>query len=186
MPREDLRRTLARVYLKLDEEMLDFSVNQVREYADMTNSQAIKDDIKKEVTRGWLAEHNHGKRFRYSVTPKGRVGFRSAMDAINVAGETAGDNISILIDRFGPNWKGRYPLEEEYQKHPRWFLKARVPWLVSDCFYYNGCNRKGSQEVFPGTKDPLDGWIITQSSGIERERYLTVEIEELLLVAVSN
>jgi len=184
MAGSDIRRTLARVYLKLNEEMLDFSIHRIMEYADMTNSQTIKDDVKVNVGRGWLTEHKHGKRKKYSVAH--RHGFNDLMNAINVAGETAGDNISILIDRFGPNWEGRYPLEEEYQKHPRWFLKARVPWLISDCFYYNGYNRKGSQEVFPGTKDPLDGWIITQSSGIERERYLTVEIEELLLVAASN
>ena len=92
----------------------------------------------------------------------------------------AGDNITILIGRFSSHWCGRVPLEEEYDKFSRSFLKARVPWLTSDEFYLFGCNRRGAHTNFPGSSQPLNGWNPTSAGRTARDRYLSEDLEELL------
>ena len=47
------------------------------------------------------------------------------------------------MKRYGDQWPGNNTLEFELEMWPEQFVKARLPWLVSDHFYHDGYNRRG-------------------------------------------
>jgi hypothetical protein len=57
--------------------------------------------------------------------------------------------VDILIKRYEMNWDGDVELSYEWGSWPEWFILNRLPWLVSEDFFWPN-NRSGSQP--PGAK----------------------------------
>lgn len=55
--------------------------------------------------------------------------------------------VDILIKRYEMNWDGDVSLSYEWGSWPEWFILNRLPWLVSEDFFWPN-NRSGS--VPPG------------------------------------
>ena len=176
---------LARGILQLEQDILEWNRNNLRDHMGFSNYRDVNACIETLVSNKHVNVRREGKVHFYRSTGSGEIWLNNKKEGGSASVETAaGDNISILIDRFGCNWAGRLPLEEEYTKFSHQFIRRRVPWLLSDDFYLCGVNRKGSHKVFPGTNNPLNGWDSSSSGRTARDRYLSKGFEELLLQEV--
>jgi|TARA_B110000902_G_C13921887_1_gene442428 hypothetical protein len=178
---------MSRGILQLEMEVLEWNRKMLIDHMGYSNYRDINAFIDMLISNKHVKSSSEGKNPDYRSTGSGEVWLQSKKEgkpANTDETAAAGDNISILIDRFSCNWGGRLPLEEEYTKYTTPFLRQRVPWLISDEFYLYGVNRQGSHEVFPGTTNPLNGWHNSSSSRTARDRYLSLSIEELLLQEV--
>ena len=178
---------MSRGILQLEMENLLWNRKMLMDHMGYKGYREVNNFIDALVRQKHLTCEQEGKLMWYRSTGTGNIwlnhtkdGTSSGHKAVAPTKPAAGDNITILIDRFASNWCGRVPLEEEYSKFSRSFLKARVPWLTSDEFYLFGCNRKGAHSVFPGSSQPLNGWNPTSAGRSARNRYLSEDIEELL------
>lgn len=54
--------------------------------------------------------------------------------------------VDILIKRYEMNWDGDVSLTYEWGSWPEWFILNRLPWLVSEDFFWPN-NRSGSTPV---------------------------------------
>ena len=174
---------LARGILQLEQEELLWTRGMLMNHMGYKNYRDINKFLDTLITNKHVTEERDGKVNWYRSTGSGNIWLTNKKEGTSSTTEqqaAAGDNISILIDRFCSNWCGRIPLQEEYTKFPHSFLKARVPWLTSDEFYLFGCNRQGNHAVFPGSSHPLNGWTTTSAGRTARNRYLSEDLEELL------
>ena len=172
---------LARGILQLEQEVLQWNRKQLMDHMGYKNYRDVNAFIDTLVSNKHVTHQKDGKVDFYRSTGAGEIWLNNKKEGNSTASDNAaGDNITILIDRYGCNWKGRIPLEEEYTKFTKQFLRRRVPWLTSDEFYLYGCNRQGSHLTFPGTNHPLNGWNNSSSGRTARDRYLSIDIEELL------
>ena len=177
---------MSRGILQLEMEVLEWNRKMLIDHMGYSNYRDINAFIDMLISNKHVKSSQKEKILTIDLLVREKYGFRVKRRKPIITDETAaaGDNISILIDRFSCNWGGRLPLEEEYTKYTTPFLRQRVPWLISDEFYLYGVNRQGSHEVFPGTTNPLNGWHNSSSSRTARDRYLSLSIEELLLQEV--
>lgn len=175
---------MARGILQLQQDMLQWNRNILMEHMGYKNYRDVNAFIETLVSNKHVNVHREGKKESYRTTGSGEIWLVNTKERGSNVETAAGDNISILIDRFGCNWGGRLPLEEEYTKFSQQFIRRRVPWLLSDEFYLCGVNRQGSHKVFPGTTNPLNGWDNSSSGRTARDRYLSKGFEELLLKEV--
>jgi hypothetical protein len=176
---------MSRGILQLEMEELQWNRKMLMDHMGYRNYRDINAFLDILITNKHVTCQKDGKIEWFRSSGPGNIWLNAKKEGNNklmqATGEpAAGDNISILIDRFTSNWCGRIPLEEEYNKFSRSFLKARVPWLTSDEFYLFGCNRRGNHLVFPGSTTPLNGWNPTSAGRTARNRYLSVDLEELL------
>jgi len=74
-----------------------------------------------------------------------------------------------LIATYRIHWKGNLELEEELELWPVHFMKARLPWLVSDDFFNEGFNRRGEYREFQDR--PMFGWSDMDSQKAFRRDY---------------
>jgi len=181
---EQKRVDMARGILRLEQDELLWTRKMLLDHMGYKNYRDVNAFVDKLKQNKHVTVQQDGKIEWFRSSGPGNIWLNAKKEGNNIMQATgepaAGDNISILIDRFTSNWCGRIPLEEEYSKFSRSFLKARVPWLTSDEFYLFGCNRQGAHAVFPGSTTPLNGWNPTSAGRTARNRYLSVDLEELL------
>lgn len=60
------------------------------------------------------------------------------------------------IDLFKVEWRGNNTLEFELDMWTEQFMRARLPWLMSDDFFNEGYNRRGEYREFQ--ERPMFGW----------------------------
>jgi len=75
--------------------------------------------------------------------------------------------VDILIKRYEVNWSGDVSLTYEWGSWPEWFILNRLPWLVSEDFFWPN-NRSGSTPVGP------EGPVRSKYYGYYRSEELTV------------
>lgn len=46
------------------------------------------------------------------------------------------ESIDFLLSKYGKNWRGEIPLNQEWKSFPEWFVLNRLPWLCYDHFYW--------------------------------------------------
>jgi len=176
---------MSRGILELEMEELLWNRKMLMDHMGYKNYRDVTNFIDVLIKQKHLKCVQEGKVEWYRSTGSGNIWLTNTKEGVSSPLSTAekpaaGDNITILIDRFSSHWCGRVPLEEEYSKFSRSFMKARVPWLTSDEFYLFGCNRRGAHTNFPGSSQPLNGWNPTSAGRTARDRYLSEDLEELL------
>ena len=75
--------------------------------------------------------------------------------------------VDILIKRYEMNWDGDVSLTYEWGSWPEWFILNRLPWLVSEDFFWPN-NRSGSTPGGP------EGPVRSKYYGYYRTKELTV------------
>ena len=165
---------MARGILQLEQEVLLWNRKQLLDHMGYKNYRDVNKFIETLISNKHVTHTKDGKLDFYRSTGSGEIWLHNKKEGTSPTAVAAGDNITILIERYSSNWGGRLPLEEEYSKFARQFLRRRVPWLISDEFYLNGVNRKGSHLNFTGTNHPLNGWNNSSSGRTARDRYLSV------------
>lgn len=75
--------------------------------------------------------------------------------------------VDILIKRYEMNWDGDVSLSYEWGSWPEWFILNRLPWLVSEDFFWPN-NRSGSSPEGP------TGPVRSKHYGYYRSEELTV------------
>ena len=143
---------MSRGILQLEQDILEWNRNNLMQHMGYTNYRDVDTFVKTLISNNHVNVRREGKKEFYRTTGSGEIWLDNKKEGGSNVETAAGDNISILIDRFGCNWGGRLPLEVLQQ-----FIRRRVPWLLSDEFYLCGVNRQGSHKVFPGTTNPLNG-----------------------------
>jgi len=176
---------MSRGILELEMEELLWNRKMLMDHMGYKNYRDVTNFIEVLCRQKHLKCVQEGKVEWYRSTGSGNIWLNNTKEGMSSPSSidskpAAGDNITILIDRFSSHWCGRVPLEEEYSKFSRSFMKARVPWLTSDEFYLFGCNRRGAHTNFPGSSQPLNGWNPTAAGRTARDRYLSEDLEELL------
>jgi hypothetical protein len=176
---------MSRGILELEREELLWNRKMLMDHMGYKNYRDVSNFIEVLCRQKHLKCEQEGKVEWYRTTGSGMLWLNNTKEGMSSSPSpdskpAAGDNITILIDRFSSHWCGRVPLEEEYSKFSRSFMKARVPWLTSDEFYLFGCNRRGAHTNFPGSSQPLNGWNPTSAGRTARDRYLSEDLEELL------
>lgn len=176
---------MSRGILELEMEELLWNRKMLMDHMGYKNYRDVTNFIEVLCRQKHLKCEREGKVEWYRSTGSGNIWLNNTKEGMSSPSSidskpAAGDNITILIDRFSSHWCGRVPLEEEYSKFSRSFMKARVPWLTSDEFYLFGCNRRGAHTNFPGSSQPLNGWNPTAAGRTARDRYLSEDLEELL------
>ena len=178
------QKEVSRGILQLEQDILEWNRNNLMQHMGYKNYRDVDPFVKTLISNNHVNVRREGKKEFYRTTGSGEIWLDNKKEGGSNVETAAGDNISILIDRFGCHWGGRLPLEEEYTKFSQQFIRRRVPWLLSDEFYLCGVNRQGSHKVFPGTTNPLNGWNNSSSGRTARDRYLSKGFEELLLEEV--
>lgn len=78
------------------------------------------------------------------------------------------ESVDFLIAKYGENWLGDIPLDDEWEKWPEWFILNRLPWLLYDHFYWpNNRQNETIGEYYCGFKPsnpfPLVGEMVDEA-----------------------